>query len=144
MELGDRKEELKLFSIRVRTQQKGTAGRISLWCVNPQTQHPQRTPSWTRLSFLNRGGVRMLHVGSRHKGSTSFTPPPPAETVKRTSRADVHERDPDPLLLTHDRAHNRAHRFVQVSLATPVRDVETCAYQVLPSVLFERNFLFPF
>ena len=86
----------------------------------------------------------MVHVGSRHKGSTSFTPPPSAEMLKRTSRADVHERDPSPLPLTHDRAHDRAHRFVHVSLATPVMDVETCAYQFLPSVLFERNFLFPF
>ena len=132
VELGDRKEELELFSIRVRTQQEGTAGRISLLCVNPQTHHPQRTPSWTRLSFLNRGGAQMLHVRSRHKGSTLFTPPPTAEMLKRTSWADVHEKGPSPLPLTHGRAHGRAHGFVQASLATPVMDMETCAHQFLP------------
>lgn len=132
VELGDRKEELELFSIRVRTQQEGTAGRISLLCVNPQTHHPQRTPSWTRLSFLNRGGAQMLHVRSRHKGSTPFTPPPTAEMLKRTSWADVHEKGPSPLPLTHGRAHGRAHGFVQASLATPVMDMETCAHQFLP------------
>ena len=40
VEPGDRIEELELCSIRVRTQQEGTAGRISLLWVNPQTHHP--------------------------------------------------------------------------------------------------------
>ena len=71
-------------------------------------------------------------MGSRHKGSTSFSPPPTAETLKRASWADVHERDPRPLPLTHDRARDRAHRFAQVSLAMPVMHMEMCAHQFLP------------